>query len=80
MNKKFNKIEEHFKGFISELSYRLADESDYEKELAPKLQELMNMVDWVVLEAYENGLGKSFINDNTKWSDLNKDLSFLDKK
>ena len=49
-----------FRNFIAELSRRLADESDYETELAPKLQELLNMTGWIVGEAWENGLGGIF--------------------
>tara|TARA_R100000329_G_scaffold49615_3_gene45701 strand:+ start:300 stop:608 length:309 start_codon:yes stop_codon:yes gene_type:complete len=51
---------ECFREFIGELSRRLADESDYETELAPKLQELLNMTGWIVGEAWENGLGGIF--------------------
>jgi hypothetical protein len=51
---------ECFREFICELSRRLADESDYETELAPKLQELLNMTGWIVGEAWENGLGGIF--------------------
>ena len=49
-----------FRNFIAELSRRLADESDYETELAPKLQELLNMTGGIVGEAWENGLGGIF--------------------
>ena len=52
----------HFEEFIYELSCRLADDPDYE-ELYPKLQELMNMVGWVVPEAWENGLGEAFMKE-----------------
>jgi len=55
---------EHFEEFIYELSCRLADEPDYE-ELFPKLEELMNMVGWVVPEAWENGLGEAFMKETT---------------
>ena len=48
---------ECFREFIFELSRRLADESDYEKELLPKFKELLNMTNWIVGEAWENGLG-----------------------
>ena len=51
---------ECFREFICDLSKRLADESDYETELAPKLQELLNMTGWIVGEAWENGLGGIF--------------------
>jgi len=54
----------HFEEFIIYLSHRLADEPDYE-ELYPKLQELMNMVGWVVPEAWENGLGEAFMKEIT---------------
>lgn len=49
-----------FREFIKELSRRLADDSDYEKELFPKLCELLNMTNWIIPEAWENGLGKTF--------------------
>jgi len=55
---------EHFEEFIYELSCRLADDPDYE-ELFPKLEELMNMVGWVVPEAWENGLGEAFMKETT---------------
>ena len=51
-----------FHKFIYELSCRLADDPDYE-ELYPKLQELMNMVGWVVPEAWESRLGEAFMED-----------------
>ena len=57
-------MNKHFEEFISDLSHRLADEPDYE-ELVPKLQELMNMVGWVVPEAWENGLGEAFMKEIT---------------
>lgn len=56
-------MQEHFQNFIYELSCRLADDSDYE-ELYPKLQELMNMVGWVVPEAWECRLGEAFVKEN----------------
>ena len=49
-----------FRDFILELSRRLKDDSDYEKELFPKFKELLNMTNWIIPEAWENGLGKSF--------------------
>ena len=49
-----------FKEFIFELSRRLADDSDYENELLPKFKELLNMTNWIIPEAWENGLGKTF--------------------
>ena len=51
---------ECFREFIFELSRRLADESDYEKELLPKFKELLNMTNWIIGEAWENGLGGIF--------------------
>jgi len=57
---------ECFRKFIGELSRRLADESDYETELAPKLQELLNMTGWIVGEAWENGLGGEVFNNKMK--------------
>ena len=57
-------MQEHFHKFIYELSCRLADDPDYE-ELYPKLQELQNMVGWVVPEAWENGLGEAFMKETT---------------
>ena len=58
-----DKMKEHFKEFIADLSHRLADEEDYE-ELEPKLHELMNMVGWVVPEAWECRLGEAFMKEN----------------
>jgi hypothetical protein len=61
MTYKENEIMENkFRNFIFELSRRLADESDYEDELLPKLSELLNMCSWIIPEAWENGLGKTF--------------------
>ncbi len=56
-------MRKHFKEFIADLSHRLADEADYE-DLVPKLHELMNMVDWIVPESWENRLGEAFIKEN----------------
>ena len=56
-------MRKHFKEFIADLSHRLADEPDYE-ELLPKFHELMNMVDCVVPESWENRLGEAFIKEN----------------
>ena len=56
-------MRKHFKEFIAGLALRLANESDYEK-LLPKLQELMNMVDCVVPESWENRLGEAFMKEN----------------
>tara|TARA_R100001369_G_scaffold15969_1_gene30815 strand:- start:481 stop:690 length:210 start_codon:yes stop_codon:yes gene_type:complete len=55
-------MQEHFQKFIYELSGRLADDPDYE-ELVPKLQELRNMVGWIVPEAWECRLGEAFMED-----------------
>tara|TARA_R100000900_G_scaffold105426_1_gene81836 strand:- start:255 stop:512 length:258 start_codon:yes stop_codon:yes gene_type:complete len=58
-----DEMKELFKEFISDLSHRLADEPDYE-ELVPKFQELMNMVGWVVPEAWECRLGEAFVKND----------------
>tara|TARA_R100000995_G_scaffold77634_2_gene47803 strand:- start:342 stop:569 length:228 start_codon:yes stop_codon:yes gene_type:complete len=58
-------MQEHFHKFIYELSCRLADDPDYE-ELYPKLQELMNMVGWVVPEAWESRLGEAFMEEKNE--------------
>ena len=52
--------EEEVKEFIGELSRRLADEPDYDYKLLPKIQSLFYMVDWIVPEAWENGVGEAF--------------------
>ena len=57
---------ECFREFIFELSRRLADESDYEKELLPKFKELLNMTNWIIGEAWENGLGGDVFNNKMK--------------
>ena len=41
-------------------SNRLKDEPDYKDKLFPKFVELLNMTNWIIPEAWENGLGKSF--------------------
>lgn len=56
-------MRKHFKEFIADLSQRLADEPDYE-ELVPKIHELMNMVDCVVPESWENRLGEAFMKES----------------
>ena len=53
-------MKEKVKEFIVELSRRLADELDYDYKLLPKIQELFYMVDWIIPEAWENGLGQKF--------------------
>ena len=55
-------MQEHFQKFIYDVSCRLADDPDYE-ELVPKLQELRNMVGWIVPEAWESRLGEAFMED-----------------
>tara|TARA_R100001163_G_scaffold15896_1_gene14365 strand:+ start:480 stop:710 length:231 start_codon:yes stop_codon:yes gene_type:complete len=61
-------MRKHFKEFIADLSHRLSDEPDYDRgeadDLLPKLQELMNMVDCVVPESWENRLGEAFMKEN----------------
>ena len=56
--------EEEVKEFIGELSRRLADEPDYDYKLLPKIQSLFYMVDWIVPEAWENGVSKAFKKEN----------------
>jgi len=62
-----DEMKKHFKEFIADLSHRLADEPDYDRgeadDLLPKLQELMNMVDCVIPEAWENRLGEAFMEE-----------------
>jgi len=53
-------MDNEFRDFILELSNRLADEPDYQDKLFPKFVELLNMTNWIIPEAWENGLGKSF--------------------
>jgi len=53
-------MEKQFRDFIAEVSYRLADEPDYDTYLKPKFIELMCMTNWVVPEAWECGLGHTF--------------------
>lgn len=53
-------MDNEFRDFILELSNRLADEPDYQNKLLPKFKELLNMTNWIIPEAWENGLGKSF--------------------
>ena len=55
-----DEMKELFKEFISDLSHRLADEPDYDYKLLPKIQALFYMVDWIVPEAWENGVSKAF--------------------
>lgn len=65
-----DEMKKHFKEFIADLSHRLADEPDYDRgeadDLLPKLQELMNMVDCVIPEAWENRLGEAFMEENNE--------------
>ena len=61
MSYKDNEImEDKFRNFIIELSHILGDQPDYEHNLKPKLRELLNMTNWIIPEAWENGLGKTF--------------------
>ncbi len=53
-------MDNEFRDFILELSNRLKDEPDYKDKLFPKFKELLNMTNWIIPEAWENGLGKSF--------------------
>ncbi len=53
-------MDNEFRDFILELSNRLKDEPDYQDKLFPKFKELLNMTNWIIPEAWENGLGKSF--------------------
>ena len=59
-NYNIESLEKQFRDFIAEVSHRLSDEADYEKYLRPKFVELMAMTNWVVPEAWECGLGKTF--------------------
>lgn len=53
-------MDNEFRDFILELSNRLKDEPDYQDKLFPKFKELLNMTNWIIPEAWENGLGESF--------------------
>ena len=66
-NYNIESLEKQFRDFIAEVSHRLSDEADYEKHLRPKIVELMTMTNWIVPEAWECGLGKTFKeNDNDR--------------
>jgi hypothetical protein len=45
---------------VWDITFYTEDEPDYDYKLLPKIQALFYMVDWIVPEAWENGVGEAF--------------------